>query len=183
MRTSLFLLLAMPVAAHAQWQIGLNAGIRTRPDGGDGNTVLGVQFEGMIVKAAGKWTHLLQGAVVQMKNNTAAGERVRENSIEGTYMLRREVSRHFGLAAGPVLSYSFGCRVNRTFEVVGCIEYYAEDGTVRPGYNLQLDYARTTTRGMTWRWGVRATGHTVASGSKSPKPVVWAGFTAPFSAR
>jgi hypothetical protein len=52
---------------------------------------------------------------------------------------------------------------------------------VRPGYDLQLDYAKRNARGITWRWGVRATGHTVASGSKTPKPVAWAGLTAPLN--
>ncbi|MBM3908850.1 MAG: hypothetical protein FJ363_12355 [Gemmatimonadetes bacterium] len=183
MQRLLILMLALPIVAQAQWQVGGNVGLRTRPDGGDGKTVLGLQFEGMLVKPAGKWSHVFQGAVVQMKNNDATGNRVRENSIEGAYMLRREVSRHFGVSAGPVLSYSFGCRVNDTFDVVGCIDDFAEDGTVRPGYHLQLDYAKTTANGVTWRWGVRATGHTVASGSATPKPAVWGGLTAPFNAR
>jgi hypothetical protein len=183
MKRPLILMLALPIAAHAQWQIGGNVGLRARPDGGDGRAVFGLQFEGMLVKPTGQWSHVLLGGIVQMKNNDASGQRVRENSVEGAYLLRRSVARHWGIGGGPVLSYSFGCRVDATFDVVGCIEYFAEDGTVRPGYNLQLDYARTAANGVTWRWGVRATGHTVASGSKTPKPVVWGGLTAPLNAR
>lgn len=185
MKRLLFLMLAMPVAAHAQWQIGLNAGLRTRPDGGDGNTVPGVQFEGMLVRPAGKWSHMFQGAVVQMKNSDASGQRVRENSLEGSYLLRRALNRWLGVAAGPSLGYSLGCASGgtnaTTYGDTPCVASFADDGTVRPGYAVQLDGAWTTARSVTWRAGVRAVGHTVASGSKTPKPVVWAGLTAPFT--
>jgi len=182
----LALLTATPLAAHAQWQIGLNIGARTRPDGGNGKTVPGIQFEGMIVKPAGAWSHIFQGAVIQMKNRDAADTHVRENSLEISYLLRRAIlGGPFGLAVGPALGYSTGCASGGTKSTSygdrPCVEYYTEKGTKRPGYNFQLDYAKTNARGLTWRWGVRATGHTVASGSKTPKPVLWAGVTAPFS--
>jgi len=187
-RFALALLLALPVPAAAQWQIGGNIGLRTRPDGGDGNTVLGIQFEGMIVKPAGAWTHFFQGAVIQMKNHNALGERLRENSVEVSYMLRRALYGPFGVAIGPALGYSTGCasggnKSTGNYGATPCVATYADKGTKRPGYNAQIDYAWTNARGITWRWGVRATGHTVASGSKDPKPVLWAGLTAPLNSR
>jgi hypothetical protein len=187
MKRALLMLLMLPVAAEAQWQIGGNIGLRTRPDGGDGNTVLGVQFEGMIVKVAGKSSYLAQGAIIQMKNHNAAGLRVRENSLEGSLLYRRALNSWLGAAVGPAIGYSTGCasggRSGTGYGATACVASYAEKGTIRPGYILQLDAAHVTARGMTWRYGIRGTGHTVASGSKTPKPVVWAGFTAPFSSR
>ncbi len=180
-------LLTVPAAASAQWQVGGNFGLRTRPDGGDGKIVYGTQFEGMIVKPAGKTTHILQGAIVQMRNHDADGYNVRENSLEASYLYRRAIRGALGVAAGPAVGYSTGCASggtrSTTYGATTCVAYYTDKGTVRPGYIVQLDVAKTNARGVTWRAGLRATGRTVASGSKTPKPVIWAGFTAPLSQR
>jgi hypothetical protein len=187
MKRLLILMLTLPMVANAQWQIGGNLGLRTRPDGGDGKSVLGVQLEGMLVKPAGQWTHLLQGAIVQMKNHNAAGQNIRENSLEGSYLLRRALGDRFGIAAGPVLGYSLGCASGgknaTTYGDTPCVASFADDGTVRPGYALQLDAEWKSARGVTWRAGVRAVGRTMASGSKTPKPVVWGGLSAPLNSR
>ncbi len=185
MKKWLLAALLVPTIAHAQWQIGLNFGMRARPDGGDGNTVFGTQFEGMIVKPAGKVTHILNGAVVQMRNHDAAGNNIRENSLEASYLYRRAIKGKWGIAAGPAVGISTGCAAggthSATYGATHCIAYFADKGTIRPGYIAQLDYAKTNARGLTWRWGLRASGHTVSSGSITPKPAIWGGFTAPFS--
>ena len=186
-RLVLIAVLIVPAAASAQWQIGGNFGIRARPDGGDGNTVYGTQFEGMIVKPGGNVTHILTGSFIQMRNHDAAGNNIRENSVELGYLYRLALKGSLGLAIGPALGISTGCAAggthSTTYGATQCVVSYADKGTVRPGYILQLDFAKTNTRGVTWRAGVRATGHTVASGSKTPKPSIWGGFTAPLGQR
>lgn len=184
-RTLLAAVLFAPAAAAAQWQVGGNFGLRARPDGGDGQTVFGTQFEVMAVKAGPRVSHIFSGSSVQMRNHTADGSNIRENGIELGYMYRRAINDAWGAAIGPVLGYSTGCASGGTHSVTygatHCIESYTAKGTKRPGYNLQLDWQKTTANSVTWRAGARLTGHTVASGSKTPKPVVWAGFTAPLN--
>ncbi len=170
-----------PTLAHAQVQVGGNIGVRMRNDGD--NFVRGVQLEAMLVHPAGRYSHWLNLAIVQMKNHTSTGGIVRENSIEGTVLLHRLFAAGIGGAIGPVLSYGTGCASGGAGGVgygkVGCVVSFAEKGTVRPGYALQLDWAKANARGAVFRAGVRAVGHTVGSGSKTPKPGAWAGFTLP----
>jgi len=190
-------LLATPALAHAQWQVGGSLGFRTRPE--DGRTLPGTQLEIMAVKPAGVTSHVFSLASVQMRNRTAAGGAVRENSFEAAYLYRRVLDDAFGgvfknalkgafknalgLAAGPVVSYSIGCASGGTgavtYGATPCLVSFADKGTVTPGYIIQLDLQKTNQRGVTWRAGLRGTGHTVASGSLTPKPSLWAGFTAP----
>ena len=175
-------LIAVPATAHAQMQFGGNIGYRSRAD--DGHTVTGTQLEAMLVRPAGKTTYLATLAIVQMRNHTPAGV-VRENSFEGALLYRRAIVGALGAALGPAVGLSFGCASGGTggtgYGSQPCAVYFADKGTVRPGYALQLDWSTANARGAVFRAGVRAIGHTVASGSKTPKPAVWLGFTLPLT--
>jgi hypothetical protein len=183
-RMLLAALVLAPAVAHAQWQMGLTFGVRARPD--NGRTISGLQFEGMIVHPMQSFTGIASLAIVQMRNKTTAGNGFVENSIEANLLLRRKLAGIWCASFGPVLSYSTGCASSSdlhgtTYGAVACSASFVQKGTVRPGYLIQLDLEKTNARGVTWRAGLRGTGHTVASGSKTPKPVLWGGFTAPLS--
>jgi len=174
-------LLALPAAAHAQWQLGGNVGFRSRPE--NGTTVNGTQLEMMIVHKRGATTHFFDLAWTQMRNETPDGGAVRENALEGTILFRRALRGPFGIGAGPALGYSLGCSSGGTGSVgygpTTCLVEYATKGTLRPGYAIQLDLEQANARGAVLRAGIRASGHTVASGTVTPKPSIWLGFTLP----
>ena len=176
-----------PAIAGAQMQMGMNFGMRHRPDAGDGGSVWGTQFEGMMIFPDGRVSHQMLGAVVQMRNRNAAGANVRENSLEVGYLFRYALGGLLGLAAGPAMGYSTGCASGGTHGVTygstPCIASFASKGTMRVGYNVQLDFATSNARGVTLRFGARVTGSTVASGDALPKPVLWGGFSAPLNSR
>lgn len=177
-------LLALPTLAQAQWQLGGTVGVRTRPD--EGRTLWGTQLEVVAARLSdGPVSHLLTGSIVQIRNETAAGGAVRENSVEVAYLYRRALRGAFGAAAGPTIGYSTGCASGGTggitYGSTPCLASFTTKGTTTPGYVVQLDWAKTMSNRVTVRWGVRGTGHTPAAGSISPKPSVWAGFTAPLA--
>jgi hypothetical protein len=180
-RLLLAILVAIPAAAQAQTQVGLNLGLRTRSDAG--KQVNGTQLEGMIVRPIGTWKAMALLAFTQMRNSWPTGGAVRENGIEATLLFRRAISGGLGWAAGPAIGYATGCASGGTggitYGATTCIQSFADKGTVRPGYALQLDWERANARGAVFRTGVRAIGHTTAAGSKTPKPAVWIGFTLP----
>jgi hypothetical protein len=176
------LLIALPSLAQAQWQLGGNVAVRTRPD--DGRTLWGTQLEIMGVRlTTGPVTHFFTGSVVQIRNENSTGGAVRENSVEVAYLYRRALRGAWGAAVGPTVGYSTGCASGGTggitYGSTSCLASFTTKGTTTPGYIVQLDWAKTTSNGVSWRWGVRGTGHTPAAGSVAPKPSVWAGFTAP----
>lgn len=179
------LLLLTPALAGAQQssgiQLGLNLGYRTRTE--SGTTLGGTQLEGMIVHPMGSWTHIASLALTQMRNSLPGGGAVRENGVEASLLFRRAITRGLGWGAGPVLSYATGCASGGTggvtYGATTCLVSYANKGTFRPGYALQLDWEKANSRGAVFRAGVRAVGHTVASGSMAPKPGAWVGFSLP----
>jgi len=180
------ILFFIPAAAHSQTQVGLNFGLRTRSDAG--KQVNGTQLEGMIIaRPMRNWTPMALLAFTQMRNEWPIGGAVRENGIEATLLFRRTITGGLGWAAGPAIGYATGCASGGTggitYGPTTCIQSFADKGTVRAGYALQLDWAKANARGAVFRTGVRAVGHTTASGSKTPKPGVWIGFSLPLSAQ
>lgn len=181
-------LLGAPLVAQGQIQLGANIGYRIRPEGG--TRVRGAQIEGMLIVPRGQWEYQGLLTIAQMSNHYVTGEPTRENSVEGTLLFRRALAYGLGAGIGPTLSVATGCASGGSgdggglaYGTVPCLVPYANKGTFRPGYTLQLDYVRTNARGISLRAGLRAMGHTVASGSKTPKPGAWLGFSAPFAAR
>lgn len=176
-----------PAIAGAQMQMGMNFGMRHRPDAGDGGSVWGTQFEGMMIFPKGRVSHEVLGAFVQMRNRDAGGFNVRENSVEASYLLRYSLTGGWGVSAGPAIGASLGCTAggthSTTYGFTSCVDTFADKGTIRPGYTVQLDFAHSNSRGVTFRLGARVTGHTVASGDALPKPVLWGGFSAPLNSR
>jgi len=172
----------IPAVAHGQVQVGLNLGLRTRTDAGQ--RVNGTQLEGMIIAPhMGNWTPMALLAFTQMRNSWPTGGAVRENGVEATLLFRRAIRGGLGWAAGPAIGYAAGCASGGTggitYGATKCIQSFADKGTVRPGYALQLDWEKSNARGAVFRTGLRAIGHTTASGSKTPKPAAWVGFTLP----
>ena len=180
-------LLALPTAAPAQIQIGGNFGVRWRDDDGAAGRIRGIQLEGMIVRSTGRWEQVASLAITQMNNKSATLGTVRENGVEATLLFRHGMARGFGWAIGPAIGVATGCAqggANYDGTVYGtqtCLVSFANKGTVRPGYALQLDWKRASARGAVLRTGLRAVGHTTASGSKTPKPAVWLGLTLPLT--
>lgn len=174
-------LLAVPSAAHAQFEFGGQLGLRSRSE--NGKTVNGSQFGVVLVHTSGSTAQIVDLAVVQMRNKTATGAAVRENSVEASLLIRRALTHMIGVGLGPAVGYAIGCASRDVdgvdFGDVLCVSDFANKGTVRVGYAIQLDIARTLRTGAVVRAGLRGTGHTVASGSASPKPALWAGLTLP----
>jgi hypothetical protein len=183
MKRVLFLaLLAAPAAAYAQWEVGGQLGLRTRSE--SEGTLNGMQIGAIIVHNNGaQYSQTLDLLSVQMRGHTAAGGAVRENSIESVLLFRRALGGVFGASIGPAASYSLGCVSGGTNEIgygsVPCIHDFSVSGTTRIGYAVQLDMVKANARGAAFRAGLRGTGHTVASGSASPKAAVWIGTTLP----
>lgn len=185
-RLLITILVFIPALAQSQVQVGLNLGLRTRSD--DGKQVNGTQLEGMIiVRPMRNWTPMALLAFTQMRNRWPGGGAVRENGVEATLLFRRAITGGLGWAAGPAIGYAAGCASGGTggitYGATTCIQSFADKGTVRPGYALQLDWEKSNARGAVFRTGLRAIGHTTASGSKTPKPAVWIGFTLPLVAQ
>lgn len=174
-------LLAVPSAAHAQFEFGGQLGLRSRSE--NGKTVNGFQIGAVIVHTRGAIAQIVDLAIVQMRNKTTTGGAVLENSAEATLIFRRALTHLIGAGIGPAVGYATGCASGGIDKIsygeVPCVADFADKGTVRVGYAIQLDIARTLRTGAVVRAGLRGTGLTVASGNASPKPALWAGLTLP----